>query len=197
MARTTSGRVVLRTSLQPSWPWKSPSTVRSYACSIVPMAPSATTTRRASVSSRSGAGVTLPTLGEAGQAAAPPERQAGACRAANAVASITCTSPSGPRTIQSPSTAGRGPRAVGAQTVVTTVPSSVGTRSTEPPHQSRELVGDRGLVEAQRQHLVGRQVVEWHTLDTSGRRAAAGPLPGRAAACGAPRSTLPRAPSSA
>ena len=42
-----SGRVMLRISLQPSWPWKS-SIVGSAACSMVPMAPSATRTRSVS-----------------------------------------------------------------------------------------------------------------------------------------------------
>ena len=46
MARTTSGRVSLRISLQPSRPAKSSST-RSAACNIVPIAPSATTIRSA------------------------------------------------------------------------------------------------------------------------------------------------------
>src|SRR6185369_17343410 len=44
MDRTTSGRVRLRISLQPSWPSKSPR-VTGLAWSMVPMAPSATTTR--------------------------------------------------------------------------------------------------------------------------------------------------------
>src|SRR5262244_2575969 len=47
MDRTTSGRVRLRISLQPSWPSKSPR-VAGLAWSMVPMAPSATTTRWAS-----------------------------------------------------------------------------------------------------------------------------------------------------
>ena len=45
------GRVTLRISLQPSWPSKS-SSDGSGACSIVPMAPSATTTRVARASRR-------------------------------------------------------------------------------------------------------------------------------------------------
>src|SRR3954468_18712695 len=49
--RTTSGRVTLRISLQPSWPSKS-SRPRSCAWSIVPIAPSATTTRSRSAASR-------------------------------------------------------------------------------------------------------------------------------------------------
>src|SRR6188472_3376241 len=44
MLRTTSGRVMLRISLQPSRPSKS-SRVSSAACNMVPMAPSATTGR--------------------------------------------------------------------------------------------------------------------------------------------------------
>ena len=49
----TSGRVTLRISLQPSRPSKS-SRVRSAACSIVPIAPSATTTRSRSASRNDG-----------------------------------------------------------------------------------------------------------------------------------------------
>src|SRR5882757_1724382 len=49
--RTMSGRVMLRISLQPSSCWKS-SRVGFCAWSIVPMAPSATTTREASASRR-------------------------------------------------------------------------------------------------------------------------------------------------
>ncbi len=44
--RTMSGRVTLRISLQPSSCWKS-SMDGSWACSMVPIAPSATTTREA------------------------------------------------------------------------------------------------------------------------------------------------------
>src|SRR5664280_1980237 len=50
MERTTSGRVTLRISLQPSCPSKS-SSVSWAACSMVPMAPSATTTRSARTAS--------------------------------------------------------------------------------------------------------------------------------------------------
>src|SRR5450759_3883635 len=50
MERTTSGRVTLRISLQPSRPSKS-SSVSCAACSMVPMAPSATTTRSARTAS--------------------------------------------------------------------------------------------------------------------------------------------------
>ena len=49
-----SGRVTLRTSLQPSWPSMS-SRDGSAAWSMVPMAPSATTTRVDSASSREAA----------------------------------------------------------------------------------------------------------------------------------------------
>ena len=52
--RTMSGRVTLRTSLQPSSCWKS-SIVGSCAWSIVPMAPSATTTRVAKGLAQGGA----------------------------------------------------------------------------------------------------------------------------------------------
>lgn len=52
--RTMSGRVTLRISLQPSRFWKS-SRVGSCAWSMVPMAPSATTTRVASASRRASA----------------------------------------------------------------------------------------------------------------------------------------------
>src|SRR5664280_1490816 len=51
MERTTSGRVTLRISLQPSCPSKS-SSVSCAACSMVPMAPSATTTRSRSAASK-------------------------------------------------------------------------------------------------------------------------------------------------
>src|SRR5215213_223524 len=49
-----SGRVTFRTSLQPSWPSKS-SNDGSLACSIVPMAPSATTTLSARARRRAAA----------------------------------------------------------------------------------------------------------------------------------------------
>ena len=52
MARTTSGRVTFRISLQPS-SWSKSSSVRSYDCSIVPIAPSPMTTRRDSSLRRS------------------------------------------------------------------------------------------------------------------------------------------------
>ena len=48
-----SGRVTLSTSLQPSWPSKS-SSVGSWACSIVPIAPSATITRSDRASRKDG-----------------------------------------------------------------------------------------------------------------------------------------------
>src|SRR5262245_47298027 len=51
ISATTSGRVRLRTSLQPSWPSNSFRS-RSYCCRLVPMAPSATTTRSASARRR-------------------------------------------------------------------------------------------------------------------------------------------------
>lgn len=45
MSASTSGRVSLRISLQPSRPWKSSSSDSSRPCSMAPIAPSAMTTR--------------------------------------------------------------------------------------------------------------------------------------------------------
>jgi hypothetical protein len=46
MSARTSGRVSFRISLQPSRPWKPPSSGRSQPCSMVPIAPLAITTLR-------------------------------------------------------------------------------------------------------------------------------------------------------
>ncbi|CAM5366243.1 hypothetical protein STANM309S_04837 [Streptomyces tanashiensis] len=65
--RTMSGRVTFRISLHPSRFWKS-SRVGSWAWSMVPMAPSATTTRLASASRRAAARVRLSAEGVGNEA---------------------------------------------------------------------------------------------------------------------------------
>ena len=70
--RMTSGRVALRTSLQPSCPSKS-SSVKSWDCSIVPVAPSAMTTRRDRAVSKS-SGMVPPAYAARGDTPVPVVR---------------------------------------------------------------------------------------------------------------------------